>query len=506
MKKLLLSFSNSTFTYYFKNETMNCAIIGSGIAGLASAIRLRVKGHEVDVFESNAHAGGKLNEKQINGYRFDLGPSVFTMPHLVDELFALAGKDPRHYFSYTKLDTTFNYFFEDGLNLIAFADPKKFAKEIATKTIDTEERFFQYLEDVAIKYNITNEVFSENSLHKRRNYFKKKFISGVLNFGKIDAFKSMKAGHQQFFNDPHLVQLFDYYASFVGSNPLVAPATLNLIAHLVLNVGVYIPNDGMYAIIQALVKLAEDVGVKFHYNTFVEEILVSKKRVTGIKARGQEMLYDRVVSNMDVYFTYHKLLPHEKRPLRILRQAKSSSGIAFYWGVKGVQSNLDLHTMLFSNDELREYTTVFKEKNISDDPSVYICITSKKIPQDAPPGNENWFVLITAPNDQGQDWDEIVMRTRKNVLAKIKRMLSIDVEANLEFEEVLTPPLIRDRYGSAFGAIFGNSSNNKFAAFYRHPNFTRKIKGLYFTGGSVHPGAGIPMCLNSAKIIEKVFR
>lgn len=216
--------------------------------------------------------------------------------------------------------------------------------------------------------------------------------------------------------------------------------------------------------------------------------------------------YDRVISNMDVYFTYHKLLPNEKKPERLLNQPKSSSGIAFYWGIRGLRPELGIHNMLFSKSEEEEYTAVFDKQTISNDPSVYICITSKYIPHDAPKDHENWFVLITAPNDQNQNWDELVSRTRTAVFEKIKRILGLDIQPLIEYEDILTPPLIKERYGSAFGAIFGNSSNSKFAAFLRHPNFSSKIEGLYFVGGSVHPGAGIPMCMNSAKILDKVFR
>jgi phytoene desaturase len=485
---------------------MNCAVIGSGIAGIATAIRLKLKGLDVDVFEAGEAAGGKLKEKQAKGYRFDLGPSVFTMPQLVDELFILAGKDPRKYFSYTRLDTSFKYHFEDGMCINAYAEPTLFAKEIAEKTNDSEASFWKYLKDIRIKYDITNEVFIENSLHVFRNFLKFKVLYGVLNFHKIDAFKSMREGNRKFFKDPRLVQLFDHYASYVGSNPLVAPATLNLISHLVLNIGAFVPDKGMYAMVKALVKLAEELGVKFHYNSPVEEIIVKGRNVAGIRVKQGIIAYDRVVSNMDIYYTYHKLLPHEKKPVKILDQPKSSSVICFYWGIKGLQSPLGLHNMLFTKNEDEEYNTIFENKNISNDPSIYVCVSSKHIQEDAPAGGENWFVLITAPHDHNQNWDEIVHRTRENVIHKINRMLSIDLKKHIEYEDVLTPPLIKDRYMSAFGAVFGNSSNNRFAAFLRHSNFSSKIDGLFFASGSVHPGAGIPMCLNSAKIVEKVFK
>ncbi|NJM25352.1 MAG: phytoene desaturase [Bacteroidia bacterium] len=480
-----------------------CAVIGSGIAGLAAAIRLSARGYSVDLFEANDYPGGKLRQHAVDGFRFDMGPSVFTMPHLIDELFTLCGKNPRDYFTYTRLQTSFRFFFDDGTCILAYADADKFAKEIAEKSQDDEQRFRRYLKDSAAKFDITNGVFIENSLHVIKNYFTKRVVYGLFKFHKIDAFKSMHRGNAQFFKDPKIVQLFDHYASYVGSNPLVAPATLNLIPHLVIDIGTYMPDKGMYSIVEAMVKLAKEVGVRFHFGKKVDEIMVTDHVATGLKVGHEAISFDRIISNMDVYFTYTRLLAREKQPKRILRQPKSSSILGFYWGVKGEHDQLGVHNMLFTSDEKKEYQAVFDQHTISDDPSVYICITSKHVKGDAPAGCENWFIIVTAPNDTGQNWDELVARTRANVLAKIRKRLGIDLD--IQNEHVLTPPVIKEKYASAFGAVFGNSSNNKFAAFLRHPNFSNRIKGLYFVGGSVHPGAGIPMCLNSAKIMDKVF-
>ncbi len=481
----------------------NCAVIGSGIAGIASAIRIAAMGLKVDVFEANDYPGGKLREKEVDGFRFDMGPSVFTMPHLIDELFTLCGKNPRDYFTYTRLPTSFNYAFEDGTQINAYGNADLLAKEIVEKTDDSEESFRAYLKDISSKYEITKEVFIENSLHVLSNYFTTRVAKGLFNFHKIGAFESMDKANKRFFKDPNLVQLFNHYAFYVGSNPMVAPATLNMIQHLVIDKGTYIPDRGMYSIIQALVKLAEEVGVTFHYNTRVEEIIVKNGRVAGIRIDKDKVLaYDRIVNNMDVYHAYHKLLPNEPKPERILNQPKSSSIIGFYWSVKGDHKQLGVHNMLFSKDENAEYNAVFDQGTICNDPSVYISITSKHVKGDAPDGCENWFVIIIAPNDKGQSWDQLVAKAKKNVLAKIDRMLHINPDIQHEF--VLTPPKIKENYASAFGAVFGNSSNSKFAAFLRHSNRS-KIKGLYFVGGTVHPGSGIPMCLNSAKIMTKMF-
>lgn len=486
-------------------EMKSCVVIGSGIAGIASAIRLAARGYRVDVYEANDYPGGKLRETRAEGYRFDMGPSVFTLPELIDELFTLCGRNPRDYFTYTRLETNFKYFFEDGACINAYADVDRFAAEIGEKSSEPAEHFRRYVKDIEEKFNITNEVFIENSLHVFKNYLKRSVLYGLLHFNRIDAFSSMYHTNRKFFKDPRLVQLFDHYASYVGSNPLVAPATLNLISHLVISKGAYIPDQGMYSMVTALVKLAGEMNVTFHYNTLVQEILLKDKRAVGVRLPEGEKHYDVVVSNMDIYFTYHRLLPTLKKPRLILNQAKSSSIVGFYWGVRGTYPALGVHNMLFSEDERKEYTAVFEGHTISDDPSVYICVTAKHIPADAPAGCENWFIIVTAPSNDGQDWNTLVDRARRSVFKKVQRMLGVDLPAQIACEQVLTPPEIEQRYRSAFGAVFGNSSNSKFAAFLRHPNFSRKIKGLYFVGGSVHPGSGIPMCLNSAKILDKVL-
>lgn len=490
-----------------------CAIIGSGIAGLASAIRLASKGYSVDVYEKNNYAGGKIKELRKNGYRFDMGPSVFMLPKLIDELFEICNKNPRDYYSYVPLDISFKYFFEDGTSINAFSDVEKFSNEIELKTIDSKEDFEKYRRDIETKYNITNEVFIENSLHIFKNFLNWETVYGILNFHKIDAFKSMNSGNKLFFKDYRLIQLLNNYATYVGANPFVAPATLNVIQHLEINLGTFLPEKGIYSIVSSLVKLAEEIGVRFHYNTMVNEIIIETeqsnikdKKAIGIKTNLAEFIkYDRIISNMDIYYTYTKLLPKEKSPKNILNQAKSSSVIAFCWGVSKTYDILETHNMLFAADDDEEYKAIFDEKSVSKDPSIYISISSKKIKEDAPSGCENWFVFITVPNDTGQNWDEIVKKSRKNIFVKINRLLNTDIEKHIKFEELLTPPMIKENYCSQLGAIYGNSSDNTFASFFRHSNFSKQIRGLYFVGGSVHPGAGIPMCLNSAKIMDKIF-
>lgn len=481
-------------------------MIGSGIAGIAAAIRLANKGFNVTVFEANGYPGGKIAEFHANGYRFDMGPSVFTMPDYVDELFIISGKNPREYFTYSKLDPIFKYFFPDGTVINTFHDKEQLAEEFEEKTGVKKETTFRFLKKSEVKYDITNPVFLQRSLHQPMNYLNYETLYGILNFRKIDAFQTMDEYNQKFFNEPRIAEIFNRYASYNGSNPYEAPATLNVIAHYEINSGVYLPDGGIYVIVKALVKLAEEIGVVFKLNTPVKEIMVEGKEAKAVRTENEVLPFDIIISNADVYHTYHRLMPGVSKPERVLNQPKSSSVIVFYWGIKKTFPELGLHNMFLSRDSKEEYNFIFKKADVFSDPTIYLYASSKLNRADAPPGCENWFVMITAPNNNGQDWDAIVKKARAYAMLKLGSTLQTDVSSLIEYEDMLDPRVIEKRTSSAFGAVYGNSSNNKFSAFLRHPNFSRRIKNLYFCGGSVHPGGGIPLCLLSAKIVAGMIK
>ncbi|MDX5348304.1 MAG: phytoene desaturase, partial [Hymenobacteraceae bacterium] len=210
---------------------------------------------------------------------------------------------------------------------------------------------------------------------------------------------------------------------------------------------------------------------------------------------------DVVVSNMDVVPTYRKLLPHLPAPEQTLQQPRSSSALIYYWGINRLFPQLHLHNIFFSDDYKKEFDHIFKQKSITSDPTVYINITSKYTPADAPAGCENWFVMVNVPHDEGQNWDNLIAVTRETVLNKLSKHLQTDLRQHIATEAVLEPRQIEQQTSSFGGALYGSSSNNKMAAFLRHPNFSSQVTGLYFCGGSVHPGGGIPLCLLSAKIV-----
>ncbi len=479
------------------------AIIGAGIAGIASAIRLVNKGYVVHVFEANSYPGGKLSSFDINGYRFDAGPSLFTLPHLVEELFQISGKNPPEYFDYIRLEEACRYFWDDGVRLTAHADQQAFAQEIEEKLGEPAAHVLEHLRDSAVKYEVTEKLFLYRSLHKIGTYFNRDAFRGYANMHRLDVFTTMNRANERRFHNPRVVQLFNRYATYNGSDPYQTPATMNIIPHLEYNIGAFFPKKGMVNITESLVELAGELGVKFYFNTKIKKLETQANQVTKLvfdQNFSVSDAYDIVVSNMDVVNTFRKLLPEAKQPERILRQPKSSSALIFYWGIKKNFTELGLHNIFFSNDYRAEFDHLFQQKTLYSDPTVYVNITSKHKPDDAPEGSENWFILVNAPNNEGQNWEALIEQSRRDVLRKISHNLGVNIADFIECEEILDPRSIESKTSSSQGALYGNSSNNRFAAFFRHANFSREFKNLYFVGGSVHPGGGIPLAILSAKI------
>ena len=483
---------------------MTIAIIGSGIAGLATAVRLASKGHQVKVYEANAYPGGKLSQIEQDGFRFDAGPSLFTMPMYVEELHELASPSQIPDFEYERLDIVCNYFWEDGTRLSAYGEVDQFMNEVKEKLGVDPNILKKALDRSREKYDLVGHIFLGKPLHQWKTWWSKDVLKAVFQIPKLDIFSSMHGANRRTLKDPKLIQLFDRFATYNGSNPYKAPGILNLIPHFEQHIGAYFPTKGMVSITNHLFELAKEKGVQFSFNQPVTKILVKDKTAIGIEVNQEELHFDRVVSNMDVFFAYRKLLADQPQPERILKQEKSSSALIFYWGIKGDFPELHHHNIFFSEDYKKEFEHI-SNGQVYEDPTVYINITSKHKPDDAPPNCENWFTMVNVPYHSGQDWDQLIPRIRRNIIDKLSRVLGTNIEERILTENLLEPRTIQSRTQSHLGALYGTSSNSKSAAFMRHPNFTNRIKNLYFCGGSVHPGGGIPLCLLSAKIIDEHF-
>ena len=482
-------------------------IIGSGVAGLASAIRLAVQGWQVQVFEKNNYPGGKLSWFEKDGYSFDAGPSLFTQPQLIEELFQLAGEPIENYFTYEQVPVSCHYFWENGKQVTAYFNREKLTTELQEQLGESPTTINKYLENSEKLYQHVGPFFLDHSLHQLKPFLQGNIGKAITASRPGHLFCTLNEYNRSHFKSAEAVQMFNRYATYNGSNPYQAPGMLSIIPHLEMNEGTFYPRGGMISITQALYKLAVKLGVQFHFNTPVQRIIHSNGKVEGVEAGGKLYPATIVVSNSDVYFTYKNLLNDDRKATETLKQERSSSALIFYWGIQRSFPQLGLHNIFFSNDYKMEFQHLFQHKTFSSDSTMYINITAKMEPGQAPLDCENWFVMVNAPSiTNQQDWEKMQLQVRQQVIDKLSRMLKTDIASLIQSETTLTPPQIEAVTASFAGSLYGTSSNNKLAAFWRHPNFSKSIKGLYFVGGSVHPGGGIPLCLRSAKIMSTMVK
>ena len=480
-------------------------IIGSGIAGLAVSIRLKSKGYSVEVYEKNKNVGGKLSDFYIDKFRHDFGPKLFTMPNLIEDIFENAGVKTDKYFKYDKLDIACKYFWDDGQIFNAYSDSQKFINEVHKKFDKHENKVEEYIFNSKKKFNLVKKIFLEKSLHKISTYLSLDSLKAILNFLQLNIFISLNSLNRRYFKDKKLIQLFNRFATYNGSSPYLTSGIMSIIQHLEHDLGVFMPRKGISDISYSLYNLAIDLGVKFHFNSEIDSIIIKNKSAVGVSINKINHKADIIISNMDINLTYDRLLKGYKKPFFIKNYQPSSSAVVFYCNMNKSFSNINVHNIIFSRDQKKEFDYIFNKKSIYNDPTVYICSTSKIVKEDAPIGCENWFILINSPFDSGQDWKKIKKTLRDNIIKKINSTLKVDIESNIVGEKILTPIEIEIETLSKFGSLYGSSSNSLQSAFIRHPNFSKNINNLYFCGGSVHPGGGIPLCLNSAKIVSDLI-
>jgi len=482
------------------------AIIGGGLAGLAAACRLAHHGLQVSLFEQEPVLGGKLGEKRHAGFRFDVGPTLLTMPFVIDELFASVGKNRSDDLTFTPLSHLCRYFFADGSVLDSFSDLERFAGEISRLSPADQgslHRFMTYSKRI---YDLTAQSFLFSPIHEPSSWFTRQNAATLLRLHHIDPLVSVHRGVSRFFSDARLRQLFDRYATYNGSNPFQAPATLNIIPYVEYGLGGFYVQGGMYRLVEALSRLAVAKGAELFTGKRVSKILVSRNKAHGVVVDGNEIAADYVLCNGDVVESFATLLPDYKKEIAHWRRCEPSlSGLMFLWGVQGRHETMVQHNIFFSADYRLEFEQLFRLGQPPSDPTIYVAISSKSQALDAPPQTENWFVLINMPwLRQGQSWATITDAMRAAVLRRLQRH-GLDLNGRIVCEHIFTPQDLYQRFSSNRGSIYGLASNSRWSAFARPANRNRSIKGLYFAGGSAHPGGGVPLVLLSGKMASDLL-
>ncbi len=478
-------------------------IVGAGLGGLAAAIRLAAQGRRVIVLEKNERVGGKLNLVQAQGYSFDTGPSLLTMPWVIEELFSSVGRSMGDYLSLDQIEPTCRYLWPDGTTFNAWQRLPQLIQEIARISPADVPGFFRFLAHTATIYDAVADSFLLKPFDGLAELLTPKL---VWNGPRIDALRSVDSAVRSFFRSPYLRQLFNRYATYNGSSPYLSPATFNVIAYIELAEGGWYVRGGMYALAVALQRLAEELGVEIRTCAPVAEVEQAQGGVCGVRlASGERLQASQVIVNADPRYAYAALVPGQAATAaRLARLEPSCSGFVLFLGVSRQYAQLAHHNIFFSGDYPGEFAAIFRKGVPAADPTIYVAATSITDPQHAPPGHMNLFVLVNAPTlGPRVCWEREAQGYRNLVIAKLERMGLDGLGDAIAYEQIWTPDTIAERYNAAGGAIYGLASNNPFSAFMRPPLRARGVRGLYFVGGGTHPGGGIPLVLLSGRAVAE---
>ncbi|MEK3884645.1 phytoene desaturase family protein [Paenibacillus sp. PL2-23] len=484
-------------------------VVGGGLGGLSAAIRLASDGHEVTVLEKNERAGGKLNIRSGAGFQFDTGPSILTMPWVLEQLFESAGRNVHDYMKLVRIEPQWRTFFEDGTTIDVAGDLPVMLEQLRAVSSEDARQFLAYLSECQSMYEISCKSVYKRSLSglgELRSHHKLKELLAM------DPLRSMNQMSAKHFKSKHLRQLFDFFIMYIGSSPYAAPAVLSQLIYVQLGLGIYYVQGGMYQIALGMLKLLQQLGVEVLTGQEVAAVVHDGGRATGVQlADGTVLSADIVVSNLEAIPAYQTILsahPQAQPAAARLDKFKPTvSGLVLLLGVNKVYDQLQHHNFFFSEDPEQEFQDVFVKGIPTKDPTIYIGVSSKSDPTQAPAGKENLFILTHVPPlKPGESWEGYKESYRELVLDKLERMGLEGLRQGIEFEYSFIPDDLQRLYGSNGGSIYGVVTDRKLNGGFKIPSRSSLLSNLYFVGGSTHPGGGVPMVTLSGQLTADLIQ
>lgn len=476
---------------------MRVAVVGAGVGGMCAAIRLATAGHDVVVLERSPVTGGKLATLAEGGFTFDLGPTLLTLPDVLDEVFRLAGTTLADEVDLIRLDPQHRYRWSDGSSLAIPDDPRATPTVVEAFSSGAGDAWTSFGERAARIWEVSERTFLAGPMGSPLALLGR--VRTPLDLARIDGTRTLAKLASSTFDDPRLQQLVGRYATYSGSSPYRAPATLACIAHVEQRFGCWHVAGGLGRIRDALELLARRVGVDVRLGVDAGRVTTADRRVTGVDlADGGSVAADIVVSNVDAAHLYTDLIPDPKQAGRLDDVDRSTSAFVLCAAVRGRTEGVAHHNVFFSLDDEQEFRYLTAGR-MAPDPTVHACVPTVTDPSMAPPGHESWVLLVNTPHSVGID--------RKLMTAAVLNRLAergVDLRQRIEFTRTLVPADFEARYRAAGGAIYGTSSNGRRAAFAR-PGNIGPVDGLYLVGGSVHPGGGLPLVATSARIVTDLI-
>ncbi|MCZ2340226.1 MAG: phytoene desaturase [Bacteroidales bacterium] len=488
-------------------------VIGSGLGGLAAACTLAARGYDVVLFEKSPWLGGKAAELHESGFRFDMGPTILTIPNVLRKVFSEAGQNLDDYVELVRLDPQWRCFFTDGNVLDLVGNVDAMSQNLEAFAPGSAAGYRNFLKLSERLNRISDQHFFWKSIGGIKDMidFKAGFSPQIMS-----DVMSMRMGHsvagtvRKFVPDARVAQMLDHFTQYVGSSPYGSPAVLCGIAHMQTEGGVWYPMGGIRAVPDALVKLAEELGVELRPGVGIKRILTNGAgdTVTGVETdTGERVPLAAIVSNADSVRT-HRELVSSAAPRAVSRFEKrrgyepACSGVVLYLGLNRMYDHLLHHDFVFSRDPHEEFDFIYNKGEPAPDPTCYLASTSRTEPATAPPGGDALYVLVHTPYLRPHhDWKRMLPEYRKVIIEKLKTTGQMpDIESRIVYESTLTPQDIHDRYRVLNGAIYGLASHGKFFGAFKPANRSPDLKGLYLAGGAAHPGPGMPMVLMSGWI------
>ena len=480
-------------------------VIGSGIGGLGTACLFAKKGYDVTVLEKNQNFGGRANVFEVDGFRFDMGPSWYLAPDIFEHFFNLAGEKVSDHLDLIKLQPSYRIFFRnDPQNLDIHSQIERDAATFEAIETGAGEKLKAYLKQSEYQYKIATQHFMFKNYDTIFDFFNKRVMTEGQ---KLSVFSKMHNFVSKFFKSDKLRQVMEYTMVFLGTSPYEAPALYNLMSHMDFNQGVFYPNGGFYELIKALCKIAEKNGATLRSNCEVAEILVESGTVAGVKLKSGEIISaDIVISNADMHFTETKMLAAKHRTYRERywnKRVLAPSAFIMYLGVNEKLPGIIHHNLLFSKDWRKNFDDIYKNPQLPDEPSLYVCAPSFSDASVAPKGKENLFVLVPIASGLEISEDE-KEKYADHVLGLMENEMRLEgLREKIGFQRIYTVDDFAADYHSFRGSALGLAHILRQTAIFRPKNYSKKVKGLFYVGAGVNPGIGTQICLISAELVYK---
>ena len=485
---------------------MKSIVIGSGFGGIAAALRLKAKNHDVTLIEKHPDLGGRARVFKRNGFTFDGGPTVITAPYLIEELFELFNKNPKDYIELTPLKTWYRFIFEDGKKFDYSGDEDQMKKQI--KEIN-EEDVKGYEELVKFTKKIFDKGFTELAdVPFDKPLIMMKQLPTLL---KLKSYKSVYSLVSSYVKNEKLRRMLSMHPLLVGGNPFTTTSIYGLILYLEKKWGIHYSMGGTGNIINGLEKLMNELGIELIKGHEVTSIISSNNKIEGIKLANQkEINADNVICNADPPAVYEKLLTKKKFSTlfqwKQKRMEYSMGLFVYYFGTKKTYDNVEHHTIKFGDKYKEHLDDIFNKKKLNKDISYYLHRPSATDKSMAPKDHDCFYVLIPVPNNQSKiDWKIEGDKMKNLIIDKMEKALLPNLRKNIVEDFYLTPDYFENELNTKYGSGFSIQPKFTQSAYFRFHNKSEICKGLYFVGAGTHPGAGVPGVLSSAKVLDKII-